>query len=513
MLLSEDITPNTIKKNYFSNLGYEFISTQNLPSCKSLSNLIVQTVSNKNSNDSLQIKFSSSESICIKFTDKFFYTPKTLDSFQEVIPFYLNLTQLHKNINKETSSEKYSYVAFYLDLYNSEDKKIGQTVVTPNTNILFDKEYFSNIGIVLSDISYFKLSMVLKEPCKFNLHFFTFDFYDFMSTDTFYSKSFDVIVRLQVNNLRKKKNGVIIFFPSFYIKERDTDSINNLDNSVKWPNFTRYTWSKDLENYCTIFVADPFQYANNNDKSSWFVAPNGKSILPEIAQYIRNLLECDEELENVSNIPQSQSFISNEKNLESIQNTETKDFKHKLLSINSIFRNNSKPKCGPIINYGSSMGGFAAFLFSCYLEPTLCFCECPQTNLIKYKYSKEYLETCEGLGLKDISSSLSSCPINEKNKKREQLISDIVKKHDLSFSAILRNHEPKFRSLIHFYSIDKLHLTSFDNEICSLTDEERKTFNYQLVIENDIENQLFAHQAMPKEKVLEIFRHYLSMAK
>ena len=103
--------------------------------------------------------------------------------------------------------------------------------------------------------------------------------------------------------------------------------------------------------------------------------------------------------------------------------------------------------------------------------------------------------------------------IQKRNKKREQLISDIVKKHDLSLSAILRNHEPKFRSLIHFYSIDKLHLTSFDNEICSLSEEERKKFNYQLVIENDIENQLFAHQAMPKEKVLEIFKHYLSMTK
>ena len=513
MLLSVENEQNTTKEYFICNFSYEIISTKNFSSSKSLSNLVVQTVSDKNNNDNLQIKFSDSEPFCIKFTDKFFFTPKTLNSFHEELPFYLNLTQLHKNINKETSSEKYSYVAFYLDLYNSEDKKIGQTVVTPNTNILYDKEYFSNIGIVLSDISYFKLSMVLKEPCKFNLHFFTFDFYDFMSTDTFYSKSFDVIVRLQVNNLRKKKNGVIIFFPSFYIKERDTDSINNRDNSVKWPNFTRYTWSKDLENYCTIFVADPFQYANNNDKSSWFVAPNGKSILPEIAQYIRNLLECDEELENVSNIPQSQSFISNEKNLESIQNTETKDFKHKLLSINSIFRNNSKQKCGPIINYGSSMGGYAAFLFSCYLEPTLCFCECPQANLFKYKYSKEYLETCEGLGLKDIPSLISSLPTNERAKKKEQLIAGIIQNNDLSLSSILRNHKPKFRSLVHFYSLDKLHLTSFENEICSLTDEERKTFNYQLVIENDIENQLFAHQAMPKEKVLEIFKHYLSMTK
>ena len=129
---------------------------------------------------------------------------------------------------------------------------------------------------------------------------------------------------------------------------------------------------------------------------------------------------------------------------------------------------------------------------------------------MKYKYSKEYLDTCDGLGLKELTSTLSNLPPNDRAKQKTLLENNIVQKYDLSFSAILRNHHPKFRSLIHFYSLDKLHLTSFENEIHSLTDEELKTFNYQLVIENDIENELFTHQAMPKDKVLEIFRTYLS---
>lgn len=483
MLPFVGIHQNQTLKYNFNKLSYEVISAHDL----SKSKFDIQLTRDKFYTDVLQVKFSGTEPVAISFTEKFRYTPQKPDSFHGGIPFYLNLTQLHKN--RESSSEKYSYVDFYLELYNLAGEKIGQAIATPNINILLDEDYLSKNGVKISEISYFKLSLVIKEPCKFNLHFFTFSFFDFMSTDSFYSTSFDVIVRLQVNNLKKKKNGVVIFFPSFYIKERDTESINHGDNSVKWPNFTRHTWSNDLDNVCTIFVSDPFQYVNGNDSSSWFFASDGRSILPEIASYIRGILNIKTKEQKSQETNPLNNFLQ--------------------MSI----RYGTSKCCGPIITYGSSMGGFAAFLFSCYLEPTLCFCECPQANLLKYKYSKEYLETCEGLGLKDISSSLSSCPINEKNKKREQLISDIVKKHDLSLSAILRNYEPKFRSLIHFYSIDKLHLTSFDNEICSLTEEERKKFNYQLVIENDIENQLFAHQAMPKEKVLEIFKHYLSMTK
>ena len=480
---------------HFSCLEYEVCSSQNQSDCRFLRKLVVQTVNDKHNYlysfypTSLQIKYNGSEPVTINFTNKFIYASPVLDSFYGAIPFYLNLTQFHKNVVKRTSSylkeatSKYPYIKIYLDIYNLLNKKIGYLLITPNSNVLFDDECFVKQGIKISEISYFKLSLVITESCKINLNYFVFGFSDFMSTDTFYSKNFDVTVRLQVNNIKNKKNGVIIFFPSFYIKERGADHISHMDNSVRWPNFTRHTWGNDLDNVCTIFVSDPFQYVNGNSRSSWFFASNGQSILSEVAAYIKKIL-C----------------IQNE-------NFSKKKFH------NFFDKYGFNKACGPIINYGSSMGGFAAFLFSCYLEPTLCFCECPQANLIKYKYSKEYLETCSGLGLNDIPLLLSSYPANERNKKKEQIVLNIVQKYDLSLSAILRNHKPKFRSLIHFYSIDKLHLTSFDNEIQSLTDEERKQFNYQLVIENDLENQLFSHQAMPKDKVLEIFKYYLTNSK
>lgn len=560
---------NSRDKNRFANLDFEVITTKESYHTHtiSLSDLVVQTVTNKKTplvsscNSSLQIKYKGIEHITISFTNKFFCSRANLELYCGSIPFYLNITQLHKTLanisnhnltntdcsatkrsSSTSSSSKYSYIEIYLEIYNSVDEKLGQVLVTPNTNTLFDTEFFSQKDIKISDISYFKLSMVIKELCKINLNYFMFGFSDFMSTDTFYSKNFDVTVRLQVNNLKKKKNGVVIFFPSFYIKERDTDSINNNDNSVKWPNFTRYTWSRDLENYCTIFVADPFQFANGNDKSSWFIAPNGESVIPEIAAFIKSLLNIQNRptiaktndtdnttditdlttstknnattttslTENNSSISVDSHNAGNLTERNTKHNAETSNISGLLSSLRILGKSSNKETCGPIINYGSSMGGYAAFLFSCYLEPDLCFCECPQANLMKYKYSKEYLETCDGLGLKDIPSLISSLPSNERAKQKALLESNIVQKFDLSFSAILRNHHPKFRSLIHFYSLDKLHLTSFENEIHSLTDEELKTFNYQLVIENDIENQLFTHQAMPKEKVLDIFNTYLS---
>lgn len=523
------INEKKIALNNFSCLSNEVAYKREHTRKTSLCEFVVQTVTNKkhhlvsSRSSSLQINNKGKEPIMINFTDRFFYAPAKIDLFQGTIPFYLSLTQLHKtftstnpncSINDNStsiyssttnstnsssvsasSSSKYSYIEIYLEMYNSADEKLGQSLITPNTNILLDAEYFSQKENNSSEISYFKLSIVIKEPCKINLNYFKFGFSDFMSTDTFYSKKFDVTVRLQVNNLKKKKNGVVIFFPSFYIKERDTDSINNNANSVKWPNFTRYTWSRDLENICTIFVADPFQFSNGNERSSWFIAPNGESIIPEIASYIKSILDIKEIHE-----PSNENSFS----LLDIHDMPTP----KNENFFSLF--STSHKCGPIINYGSSMGGYAAFLFSCHLTPDLCFCECPQANLMKYKYSKEYLDTCDGLGLKELTSTLSNLPPNDRAKQKTLLENNIVQKYDLSFSAILRNHHPKFRSLIHFYSLDKLHLTSFENEIHSLTDEELKTFNYQLVIENDIENELFTHQAMPKDKVLEIFRTYLS---
>ena len=230
----------SITKNNFTN-NYEVSSQQGKSTNSLLRDLVIQTVNNKKNPlassypSSLQINYKGKEPITLKFFDRFFYEPSNTDSFQGAIPFYLSATQLHKTVTSTnhncsindnsasvyssttnstssssvstSSSLKYSYIEIYLEIYNSVDEKLGQVLVTPNTNILFDTEYFSQKGIKVSDILYFKLSMVIKEPCKINLNYFMFGFSDFMSTDTFYSQKFDVNVRVQVNNLKKKKHN------------------------------------------------------------------------------------------------------------------------------------------------------------------------------------------------------------------------------------------------------------------------------------------------------------------
>ena len=414
------------------------------------------------------------------FTEKF--DKKLLEC-----PIFLCVDFSHR---KKVSNNDCYYresIDYCLKFYDVLDNELGSIIIHPNRNLFISKLSLINAlpNKSIYDLSYFRIHRNFVRNCYDTVKYISFSFEDYMSTDKINNKNFDVTVRLQVNNLKKKKNGVVIFFPSFYIKERDTDSINNNDNSVKWPNFTRYTWSKDLENYCTIFVADPFQFANGNDKSSWFIAPNGESVIPEIAAFIKSLLNIQNRptiaktndtdnttditdlttstknnattslTENSSSISVASHNIDNFTERNSKHSTETSNISGLLYSLGIFGKSSNKETCGPIINYGSSMGGYAAFLFSCYLEPDLCFCECPQANLMKYKYSKEYLETCDGIGLKDIPSLISSLPSNERAKQKALLESNIVQKFDLSFSAILRIHHPKFRSLIHFYSLDR----------------------------------------------------------
>ncbi len=460
MKISENISIN------FSNIEYEVLFSNESFSKDQVKKVSIKKVKTNNNDYKLHIKSKSLSPVSINFQKKFFYKD-IISSKKEMlktgvssdrhflcsdrnfipttksnsdVPFYLNLTVFRSIFSKHTCENKYAFIDFFIETYDVDDNKIGQTKVVPNTNILLSEEVLKSlIGDKkkiedITKISYFKISMILNSPCNFCLNSCSFSFVDYLSSHVFFSSKFNVFCRLQINNLNKKKNGVVVFFPSFYIQERDSDTIEHDDNSIKWPNYTRYTWSRDLDDICTVFISDPFQFVNGNDKSSWFFGNDGNNILSEIALYLKLLFDY--------------------------------------------------PNCGPIINYGSSMGGFAAFLFSCYLEPTLCFSECPQSDLMKYKYSKEYLDTCKVLG------------INEANS------------NDLSISAIIRNHKPSFKFLVHFYSLDKMHLSSFENQIKQLSEEEIKSFNYQLVIESDPKNQLFAHQPMPKEQVLQILRNY-----
>ena len=112
------------------------------------------------------------------------------------------------------TSEKYSYVVFYLDLSNSEDKKIGQTVVTPNSNILYDKEYFSNIRLIIMAYAFLSVISVLLYDSQLYFHLIA-------SASPLTSKAKNL---LGSKRQRKRCERTFSLFGSFSRQTRDDDA-------------------------------------------------------------------------------------------------------------------------------------------------------------------------------------------------------------------------------------------------------------------------------------------------
>ena len=145
-------------------------------------------------------------------------------------------------------------------------------------------------------------------------------------------KNDGITYRFALRHIESVENGVIIFFTSAKSKIAVEKGI--------FPYFSRLSWAKDLSEFCTIFVADPFELSSLCEEShgSWFIGPDGVSLLPVIA----NLL------------------------------TEIIGENH-----------------GPIITYGSSMGGYASLVCGNLLGAHASVAECPQIELFDYPLSKK----------------------------------------------------------------------------------------------------------------------------
>ena len=132
--------------------------------------------------------------------------------------------------------------------------------------------------------------------------------------------------RFIVNNLKYKNNGVVIFFASART------------NYNRYPVYSRHTWHKYLPSLCSISVADPYELDPDCAEShgSWYIGKDGKSSLPIIADCIKEILGSEH---------------------------------------------------GPIITYGSSMGGYASILCGYYIKSDAIVAECPQIDLTTYHYA------------------------------------------------------------------------------------------------------------------------------
>lgn len=156
----------------------------------------------------------------------------------------------------------------------------------------------------------------------------------------------NITYRFLIKNLDKSKNGVIIFFTS---AKGQTPRSKNI-----FPYYTRLSWADSLANYTSIFVADPFELSPlcNESCGSWFIGSNGQSLLPIISQLLLNIIGDEH---------------------------------------------------GPLLTYGSSMGGYAALLSAFYLKADSVIAECPQLILSTYLSAKKYLEKINDVNMQYIN--------------------------------------------------------------------------------------------------------------
>ena len=120
------------------------------------------------------------------------------------------------------------------------------------------------------------------------------------------------------------KRKLVVFLPA-------------VTNKAIFPYFPRISWRLDLvEDADVLYLADPYQQLPEYKESmgSWFISPEGKSLLPSIVE----------------------AFNSNE--------------------VQDKYEN--------IVFYGSSMGGYASIMLGLQVGKSKSIAECPQINLDKH---------------------------------------------------------------------------------------------------------------------------------
>ncbi|MFM6305346.1 hypothetical protein [Planktothrix sp.] len=110
-----------------------------------------------------------------------------------------------------------------------------------------------------------------------------------------------------------------------------------------YPYYPRLSWRQKLSHIDTLYIADPFQELDEYQEAggSWFIDPDGISVLPLIAESLKKYVD--------------------------------------------------KNHYQKIIIYGSSMGGYAAIILGSLIDNSTVIAECPQMYLDKYPASKKII--------------------------------------------------------------------------------------------------------------------------
>lgn len=253
------------------------------------------------------------------------------------------------------------------------------------------------------------------------LEFISFDFYDFKST--FIKRISDTCtLRFVIKNLENRKKGVIIFFPSAFNEKN------------YFPEYTRWSWMDEFKQYCTICVANPFStHPWHNPCNSWFLDSTGESVLPLLCSELTKILGTSH---------------------------------------------------GKILTCGSSMGGYGAILGAYYLNAHYCIAECPQSNLLSYRVSNDFIKTLPKLPKEeflDIFTFMSARDINYKIK-------------------------------VFFNVGDIYHISSFFEHFNQETKQTLKKLDININIYRELDkNELnFGHLTLTKQTALRVIKNILS---
>lgn len=152
-----------------------------------------------------------------------------------------------------------------------------------------------------------------------------------------------------------------------------------------YPYYPRIGWSESLnKDFNLLYIADPFQDMEIYQEAggSWFICPEGKSVLPDLA-----------------------------------------------LKINEFVKNQN---FADVYFYGSSMGGYAAIILSILTPRSIAFAECPQIYLEKHPGSINVIQKTGAMKSDDLIPESIDLILNINKSERI----------DFDINIILNIHDP-----------------------------------------------------------------------
>lgn len=264
-----------------------------------------------------------------------------------------------------------------------------------------------------------------------------------------YISSYDNYFRLAVHHPEKKKNGVIIFFPD--------NKGPGKKHTVEYPNYSGLSnadAAEKLTEYTIINVAESYLTKQYKFGGSWFFNEQGRSLLPELAGHIRNIIGSD---------------------------------------------------CGDILCVGHSMGADLALSFAPLIKAEYCICESIHSSLLEYQnfrkmgyavaLAQRNLSGNKQTEVKNIESEIESAAA-----KVDRIIKDHYEEGMLDLHSVLNRHRENIPSAVYFsfYNMNTFIPVLF-KEIKRVDREARKKLDYKVLINGS--GRANKHSRLPADEL------------